>query len=182
MILFLFLFYFFQLVLHATFVIVYTFSKVVFSNLLFTIFCSLLSTNSFTHTHTHTHTQTHTHAHQKKKKKLTLTSRCYGPSDHCPPILPTSSSLKPDSFYTLNRSFLHPSVSFSVINITLWSLLFDELPADIRSSISHTSFHPSHITLLLQPPARFNLCYQRTFLLSKCLFLQPAHNSMVPFL
>ena len=53
---FYFLFYFFQLVLHATFVIFYTFSEVVFSNLLFTIFCSLLSTILFKHIHTHTQT------------------------------------------------------------------------------------------------------------------------------
>ena len=70
---FLFLFYFFQLVFHATFVIVYTFSEVVFSNLLFTIFRSLLSTILFTHTHTHRHTH-----------KLTLNMGCYGPTNHRP--------------------------------------------------------------------------------------------------
>ena len=48
------------------------------------------------------------------------------------PISLASLSLQPDSFYTLNRSLFHQSVSFSVINTTPRSLLFAELPVDIR--------------------------------------------------
>ena len=51
------------------------------------------------------------------------------------PTLLASSSLRPDSFHALDGSLFHPSVSFSVISTTLWSLLFDELPVDIHSSM-----------------------------------------------
>ena len=84
--------------------------------------------------------------------------------------------------FALDQSLLQPSVYFWVINITIWPLLFDELTVDIRPSISHTTFGPSHITLFFQPPARSNLCYQRKFLLSKCLFLRRTRHSMVSFL
>ena len=86
------------------------------------------------------------------------------------------------SFYALDRSSFYPSVYFSVISTTLWSLLHDEPSVDIRSSMSHTSFGPSHITLFFEPPARFNLRYQQKFLLFQCLFLRRAHHSMVAFL
>ena len=102
-ILFLFLFYFFQLVFHATFVIVYTFSEVVFSNLLFTIFCSLLSTILFTHTHTQTHTDRHTH-------KSTLNMGCYGPTDHRPSHI-TRFLQPPTGFILSSRRKFVPSKS-----------------------------------------------------------------------
>ena len=165
------LFYFFQAISHATFVIFYTFSKLVFSNSLFAIFCSLLSTNLFTHTHTHAHTH-----------KMTLTSGYYGQTDHRPSDITRflkTTGLQPDSFYIFDGSLFHQSVPSSVINTT-------ELPVDIHPSppspMSHTSFNPSHITLFFQPPERFNLCYQWKFLLSKSLFLRRAHNSIVSFL
>ena len=49
------------------------------------------------------------------------------------PISLASLSRQPDSFYTLDGSLFHQSVSSSVINTTLRSLLFAELPVDIRS-------------------------------------------------
>ena len=56
------------------------------------------------------------------------------------PTLLASSSLWLDLFYALDGSLFHPSIYFSVINTTLWSLLFDELLVDILPSMYHTSF------------------------------------------
>ena len=104
------------------------FSEAVFSIIIIIIHYLLFTiVHYFVYTHTHTHTHTHT--------KVTLTSGCYGPTDHHPMAHPTSLasfSLRSVTFCALDGSLFHPSVYFSVINITLWSPLFDELPVDIR--------------------------------------------------
>ena len=86
------------------------------------------------------------------------------------------------SSYALDGSLFHPSVYFSVTNTTLWPFLFHELKADIHFYMTHASSRPSDISLFFQCPTRFNLCYQRKFLLFKCLFLRRAQHSMVFFL
>ena len=63
------------------------------------------------------------------------------------PISLTSSSLQPDSFYTLDVSLFHQSVSSSVINTTLRSLLFAELPVNICPSCPTRALpHPTSLS------------------------------------